>query len=243
MTEPGAIFLPKPSWWVRRDRSGYNTGAYGWASTAVGGAARIGRGATSNYGWTSSVGRGSNRYDNFNRANSTTSAGPNWVTRAQNVGVHSNRAYPTTGFWCAATWNTPMPTDNFFVSANIYTNRTMTNGATSLFFGCDSPGTKVLACMVYTDRIGLMTFSSWPTLGYSTWVGSVVGSPAYTSGDLISVERSGNVYTVRLNGTPCWTWTDSAGSQPIDSAHRLVGIGGVHDGGIHDIDNFLAREL
>lgn len=168
--------------------------------------------------------------DNFNRADSTTSLGSNWTARANVLGVLSNGAYGYGSGINSATHNSPATSDDVTVSITL---GALTGGSPyewlGMIFGADSAGGSMATALYYYDGAGgaaqasLYRNGTWTTNGTNVAGGYVT---RMTTGDVFSVNRTGNAYTLKINGTTTsgGTWTDSSNYVTRDSSHRLVGL-------------------
>ena len=165
--------------------------------------------------------------DNFTRANAP-DLGPNWTERTTaKLHIASNLCVPDTANTLALANYDSLPfTDNV--------KNTLTMGPTA--------GTEAAAIYIRsngTDCIYAYCIQASPWVIYyktgSDWAGSVVNptQAAITSGpvswaqnDTLSFEATGNVYTLKKNGTTQLSWTDSANAyNQVDPVHRAMAIG------------------
>ena len=164
--------------------------------------------------------------DDFNRANSTTSAGPGWTNRRQVIGVKSNDAYPVVGAstYAMASYATVLGTDDMEVSVVIGTPEGSGSAAqVGVLLGANTAGQCAFA--TWTAGSNLINLRR-----ISTWTGSVTDMDNQTQtlnvGDVFTLRRVGNVYTTWVNGVRSFAppWTDSGNLIPRDANHRIVGV-------------------
>ena len=165
--------------------------------------------------------------DDLNRADSTTSAGPGWTNRFGVVGIKSNGAYGVPlSQWSQASYDTPMTSDDMEVSVTMGVNTGSPNSAVLL--GANTAGQCVSGLSQATATF-ITTQTAWG------WVGNVSRGTVpvtFATGDVLTLRRVGNVYTVFKNGNDIGlTWTDSTNIVPRDSNHRLVGLATHNNGG------------
>jgi hypothetical protein len=170
--------------------------------------------------------------DDFNRANSTSSAGSQWTNQSGVMGIDTNAAYPvTTGAWVQATNNTgPLSGDDFSVTATLGALVGSGIDYTELIGGTNSSGEGAIAILLGT-ALAIYTQTSWGLGGAAS---RATNSYTWATGDVIEFRRVGNVYTTWKNGVPTpTTWTDGIGALTRDSSHRLAGVGGFAGSGAY----------
>lgn len=195
--------------------------------------------------------------DDFNRSNSTTSAGPDWTNRLNTMGVESNAAYPVSigvDADAMATHNTAMSVDDMQVDIVIGSVPFGIGSHVYAILGANTTGACAYLRVTPSGYAGLpaaiYTKPDWATAG--TQRDTSTSYVSFVSGDKLSIKRVGNVYTGLKNDSEITglSWTDSGNIVPRDSSHRLVGIGGFRDfevggpsvDGYVTIDSFSARD-
>ena len=185
--------------------------------------------------------------DNFNRSNSTTTLGSNWVAGFGTLGINSNAAYPVTvntSNYEAARWVNPLNTDDQQVTLTV-TAAVGTDNPIVAILGSDSSGTCAVGSW-FTTNAYIYTFTG--LLG-STQAGTqratASGQTTPVAGDTLSIKRVGNVYTLYHNGTQTLTWTDSSNVLTRGSSNRLVGFGIYQSatGNYRKIDAWEAKDV
>ena len=175
--------------------------------------------------------------DDFNRADSTTSAGPGWTNRLGVIGVSGNAAYAENSQtnWCIATPDTPMAGDDGEASIVVGPANASENMFVGLGLNAAGQG-----AFYYCNGSGHYIFNqdAWPV----QWAGvaSAAGATIVT-GDRMTIRRVGNVYTGLLNGVPQVSWTDSGNLIPRDANHRLYEVGLYP--GTRIVDTFYANDI
>lgn len=177
--------------------------------------------------------------DNFNRADSTTSAGPQWTNQNGVMGIDTNTAYSvSTGVWTQATNNTPLTGDDFSVTVTLGSLAGSGSDYVEIIGGANSSGAAPVAILL-GSALAIYTQSAW---GLSGAAARVSNSFSWTTGDVFEFRRVGNVYTTWKNGVGTSSnWTDSGGAITRDSSHRLAGMGGFAGSGAYRrIDSWAA---
>lgn len=187
--------------------------------------------------------------DDFVRANSNTSAGPNWTNRRNTVGVFGNAAYPaTTDAPCLATYNSVMAGNDMRVDVTVGTS---SGGGYAYYFyiilGANTAGQSVILSIA---PLGLnysyiySKASAWTDA--STARATSTSAQTWSAGDLFTIKRVGNLYTALHNDVAIdgLAWTDSGDLHPRDSSHRIVGMGGYETAGVYTpLDAWAAYNL
>ncbi|MGV9744573.1 hypothetical protein ACWDTG_06625 [Rhodococcus zopfii] len=169
--------------------------------------------------------------DTFNRANGA--IGSNWGPSSPQPVVNTNAAQNST-----ASGNTPqlveylggmMATDNYAVTATIKTP-VGTSRVTTTYFYLLARGNGTAT--QDDDRVllvlsGAALSSGFYTINSAGTISSrhVAISTAFVTGDTVTLEVNGNVYTAKRNGTTIATFTDSSGIVPVNAGHRGFGFG------------------
>ncbi|MFD6677479.1 hypothetical protein ACFWDA_24355 [Rhodococcus zopfii] len=169
--------------------------------------------------------------DDFNRANGA--IGSNWGPSSPQPVVNTNAAQNST-----ASGNTPqlveylggmMATDNYAVTATIKTP-VGTSRVTTTYFYLLARGNGTAT--QDDDRVllvlsGAALSSGFYTINSAGTISSrhVAISTAFVTGDTVTLEVNGNVYTAKRNGTTIATFTDSSGIVPVNAGHRGFGFG------------------
>lgn len=184
---------------------------------------------------------GSQYFDDFNRADSSSSLGANWTNRLNSMGIIGNAAYPTSNSPAFATYNAAMVYDDMAVAVTLGVGAA---GASKLqlVIGANASGESASLDMNGNGQWRIMTKSSWA--GETSRAS--VGGQTWNAGDSIVFGRIGNSYGVQLNtvGVPGLFWVDSSNITPRDSSHRLWGIGGEqYLGNYRTIDFIQATNL
>ena len=163
-------------------------------------------------------------FDDFERADNTSSLGTNWTNGSNTVGINTGGAYnATTTGW--AYWNTPVPDDDMRVDITLGT-LAGSSGQDVVMIALGANTTGQRAALYWVGSAETLSIRSVPT-----WAGTATtqasGSSTADTGDVLSLRRVGNVYTGYQNNVavPGLTWTDSTNVVPRDSSHRLIGLG------------------
>lgn len=163
----------------------------------------------------------------FNIADS--SSGITGFTNRRNVmGITSNAARAITGNNdCVATCDTPAGSDDFTVTITVKAKVGDFNPPVRGYGGCDTDGTG--AFVEYTTSTGdfaiKTTSATWDPGAATARV--VVGGQTLADTDQLTLERVGNSYQMKKNGTNVGSaWVDSGDAVPRDADHRLYGPGG-----------------
>ena len=159
--------------------------------------------------------------DDFNRADSTTTLGTNWVNRTNNVGILSNQAYQplTVAGGSAASCTTTPSGDDVRESVTI-TGMDSTQEA-NIALGASTSGNLAHLCVsAGSPTIRTQTAGVWAT----TPTVRATGTGTHVNGDRWSFERIGSVYTGYQNGTSVVTWNDTAPVLARNSTQRLVAL-------------------
>ena len=198
------------------------------------------------------VSLGASYTDNFNRSNNA-SLGASWT--AYDIGtttyfrILSNEcAAPSSlplGYGlCLSEYNTAVTSNNHKVSITV--------GATkpsSVLLVLRSNGTDYVWAQCPDGAPWSINYTSGeatPYQGVNSIEGNAtVGSETFTAGDVLAVEASGDVYTIKRNGSTVLTWTDSGGdfTPYVDSSHRKTAIGALVLTTADSLDNFLAGDI
>jgi len=183
--------------------------------------------------------------DDFNRANSSITAGTDWINRNNTMGISDNAAYGVvSGAWNVASYNTPATANDMEASIRLG----VPAGDLGWDFcyvgiGFNAAGEGVF---VDTNAIGggfsIYTQTDWALGGL---VNQANLGATWVIGDILTIKRAGNIYTVYKNGVNTGlNWTDSGGLVPIDSSHRTAAIGAYENGtGSRRIDSFTASPV
>ncbi|WP_280422565.1 hypothetical protein [Nocardia carnea] len=161
--------------------------------------------------------------DSFNRANHSTSLGPDYVNYVQGGthGIASNR-YSTTGGdgRKSALHVTPMSTDNYDVGI------TQAVAAASRRSGIIVRSTANFSSWIayLTSSVSGVLVRGAGLVGHedSNVTNLFTRSGSTAAGTLITVEVRGNVYTIKHGGTAVGTYTDSGLLVPMGNRH--VGV-------------------
>lgn len=177
------------------------------------------RTSTSLTGWRQEVS------DDFTRADSTTSSGASWTNRTGSTGISTNQ------------WYNPSAAGSSQVTS---THNTVASGddakarATLTVVGTDEHQLWFMSGGSNTSLVNATTtacfFRTQTDFGGGGQTQRITG-PAITSaaGDVWSIDRVGNLYTMRRNGVSLGTpWVDSGNLHPRDSTHRACGLGNFH---------------
>lgn len=161
--------------------------------------------------------------ENFTRADSSSSAGPNWTNRLNTYGVASNAAKPiSSNVYSAATYATTSGSDDMTVTVTVaaFVGAAIPVGVA---LGFDTGGTGVLGLFIGSGTAAIYsTSANWDQASATS---RASGSLTLATSDTIGLKRVGNVYTLQHNGTDTTiTWTDGSSVVPRDSSHRLAGI-------------------
>lgn len=182
--------------------------------------------------------------DPFTRANAAT-LGASWTGRTSTVlKVDTNVAVPDTlSSFCLDSYNSAMFTDDHKVTAVV----TATSGleGTLLYIRSNNSDSQIYAYMLNSGQWLIYSHTSTynGSLSSPTQRAITPASQSYTTGDSLSFEATGNVYTIRKNGTSILTWTDSGNAVPTGSTHREVAICYYASAASHGIDSFTAVDL
>lgn len=184
------------------------------------------------------TGRSYPPYDDFNRADG--SMGDNWVGRSNAMAILDNYAVAVTGAGlCSNTWAVPLHSDNFAVSALV----TPHTGGSARLYGGSGAGSQVFLLLTDMDTISIVRTTDWDDTGYAV----LATTSASINVDTFTFYRKplggGNwLYQVMQNGNPVLSYTDS-GTITVDSAHRLVGLGGTAAASFYQIWSWSANDL
>lgn len=182
--------------------------------------------------------------DDFNRADSTTSIGTNWTNQQFTMGINGNAAYPFSQFvQCYATFTPIMTFDDMIVSITAGTLQAGGNDGVQIVLGANSTGECVVGSFLQGNPASIRSLTAWAS---ETSRATTAGNITYASGDVLSIERTGNVYTVKQNGSTIGlSWTDSGNIVPRNSTHRIVGLGANTAGGsgYRRIDAWSAQNI
>lgn len=157
--------------------------------------------------------------DTFDRPDTTSGLGPNYVGHDGVLGIKNGAAYaPSLTVWSYATLATPAATND--LEAAIVLGPTV--GAQDhvlLMAGVSAAGEGIFAYF-YTQTASWFSQNSW-----SNYSGIQQSIPfAYADGDELLLRRVGQTYTIFRNGfTSGISYTHSAGT--VDANHRLAGFG------------------
>lgn len=185
------------------------------------------------------VAAGTHVSDTFNRADDATGLGSSWTARSNILGIGGNTAYPvTTGtVACTASHNTPMGNDDVTATWTVGSLAGSGQDWTAIYIGANSSGNGAIGFWLGTASY-IYTVTDWALGGGTLRTG---GGASYTAGDVLTIERAGNVYNLRKNGTITYTWTDSGNVLTRDSSHRLVAMTCYNNAGnLRRIDSFTA---
>jgi hypothetical protein len=177
--------------------------------------------------------------DNFNRADSTSSPGPQWTNQNGVMGIDTNTAYPvSTGIWVQASNNTPLAGDNASVTITLGSLVSSGSDYAEIVLGANSSGAGPVLILLGA-ALAIYTQTGWGLAGATARVSN---SYTWTTGDVIEFRRVGTVYTSYKNGVSTPTsWTDAGGAVTIGASNRIVGIGGNSSGtSYRQIDAFSA---
>jgi hypothetical protein len=181
--------------------------------------------------------------DDFNRANSTTSAGTDWTNRNGVLGINSNAAYGvTSGSYNIASHGTVMDGDDFEITVTIGSVSSGSGSHITVIGGANSTGQSAVGFWQPSGTCNIYTMTAWNMSGLTARATSSSGVTLAT-GDTLTLRRVGNVYTGLRNGSAIagMTWTDSGTALPRDSARRIVGCGSHNSSGAYRrIDSFEA---
>lgn len=165
--------------------------------------------------------------DDFTRANSTTSAGPNWTNVQGTCGVSSNQFYGVTGTSPNnAQHGTALSGDDQRAKAVISNLSATPADQPEIFLG-STAANQVYAMFTLTGFFGIYTSTNW-NLGTGQ-LNRVAGS-LIANGQTISIERVGNIYTARDDGELNCFWNDSGAAMPKGSTFRNLALGMYHPG-------------
>jgi hypothetical protein len=170
--------------------------------------------------------------DNFYRADTTSGLGPNWTAQAGTFGINNNTAYPAAGSWAMSTWVQPLGHDDMEVAVTL----AAVAGAGGLWaavLGSNTAGQTMFLVGGYSDgSLALYTGQSWAENAASNVTFQFgAGISTVGAGDTVGLRRTNSrpfeaTYQVMVNGDPFGEpWIDSTGVMPIDSDHRVVGLG------------------
>jgi hypothetical protein len=176
--------------------------------------------------------------DDFNRANSITSAGPNWTNRYQTVGVSGNAAYAAVADWCLASHNTLMNSDD--MEASIVLGTTINQDYIMVGIGMNTAGE---GAFLFHDGAGNYQIFNQRTWAINWTFQAGAAGPLNAPGNIVTIRRVGNTYIGLVNGTPIpgLAWIDSSNLVPRDANHRMVDIGLYPNS--RSVDAFMAASL
>jgi hypothetical protein len=180
--------------------------------------------------------------DLFNRANSATAIGNGWTPRANVLGINGNAAYPVTAnVWDEASAPVVMGSNDMEVSITL---GALTGSAdyTVILLGMNAAGEGLFAFFNGGAGVTLYYQGKWDTTGLANYATANIASQ--TAGDVFTIRRIGNAYSVYQNGNLVLPWVDSGNIIPRDANHRIVGIAGYTDGtNYRAIDSFSAKDI
>lgn len=156
--------------------------------------------------------------DDFNRANSTSAAGPNWTNRNNTVGVTSNAAYPVSSGYCAASYNTTLANNNQTVSITIGALVGSGTDVVMAFCGANTTGEAVILYLAGTT-IAIAQQATWALGGFGILSSA---STSYVPGDVYRLDWIGGVAAAYKNGV--YTGLAAGPTVTQDSSHRLAGL-------------------
>lgn len=195
------------------------------------------------YGYIAQVPNSPSANDQFNQPNSTSSLGPNWTNRHGVMGVINNMAYGVTGSatFNTATYNTILTSDDQTVSVTLgpFTGSNGANDAVWCLLGANNGGTEYVIGYFNNGTPIIYTCANWNPAGAP--ILRVTGAvSSWTTGDTLSIQRVGSVYTLLKNSTPLAgaSWADNGSVIPRDADHRFVGIGAYNNAEYRTIDEW-----
>jgi hypothetical protein len=182
--------------------------------------------------------------DNFTRADNPTDLGASWTNRNGALGISGNKCVPITNHvYVEATHNTPLTQDDMSVS---FTFGPLSGSDVDygwVILGADTGGTNYAWAGIFAGTPYLLSVTNWSfTAGFTI---RSSGGATFTTGDVFTLSRIGNVYTGFKNGSPSGlAWTDSSNVITRGSSNRLVGIGGLNsDASYRSLASWSATEL
>lgn len=177
--------------------------------------------------------------DDFNRANSTTSMGPNWTNVSSVMGVSSNQGYGVTATAPnVAQHGTALSGDDQRAKATV--SGLVSTDQPLLFLG------SLAANQVYINMsstfLGIYTSQAW-NLGVGQ-TARVTGTAIASGSPVMTIERVGSIYVARNDGQLNCTWNDSGNLMPKGSTYRNLALGIYHAGAGNNSrwDNWVAQE-
>lgn len=160
--------------------------------------------------------------DDFNRSNAS-SLGSNWVDRNGGMAINTNTAIPETAVLTTASHVTLMTSDDMEVSVTLGAN-VGTGDRIGVILGSNIAGQGVWGLWdPAASLVRIYTVDLWSSFGA---VERDTASASFTTADVLTLRRVGNVYTMLKNGAAISgsEWTDSGDVVPRNSSHRLVGL-------------------
>lgn len=156
--------------------------------------------------------------DDFNRANGA--IGSNWTANLDGSGmtINTNRMQGS-GY---SLWATDCLTDDEYSQATIAT----TSGNIFLYVRTPSTGWPNV-CAIITLSSGAWTITTDPSnagANHTTRASGSLGSGVVVAGSVPRFEVTGNVYTLKHNGSTVGSWTDSGAVIVPGPTKRKVGV-------------------
>ncbi len=159
--------------------------------------------------------------DDFNRSNGA--LGANWSNgNGADPAVVSNAAamVGTTGGYFPTRWVQTSATDRYRVQATL--GATPNAVASGVLIRATTSWS--IAVLAYVDNTGTIIYTVTSATGGGA-VNRASNGTTWTSGDVLSIEADGTLYTIKKNSTTTiLTWTDSGGVVGTGASNRTGGL-------------------
>ena len=165
-----------------------------------------------------------------------------WTNRLGVMGIQTNMAYPVVDNQeNIATYDPAMIYDDMRVSLVVGTSSGGLNDGLILVLGANTTGECVTARLDNGGTWSLQTRTVWASP--TTQASQILQS--YTTGDVLSLERTSNVYVVKKNGASSGlTLNDTTNFIPRNASHRIVGVGSTSSlANYRRIDSWTAENI
>lgn len=186
--------------------------------------------------------------DSFDRADSDTTLGTGWTNRNGVMGISTNCGYPVTADTnCVASYDSALSANDMSVSITVEGYVGSGGDRVIVVLGAATSGEMALLFIINGFNGYIYSSTGWDFGVNGTVQATSSSNVTYTTGDVILLQRVGNVYTAKLNGSTITglTWTDSGDVLTRNASHRLTGVGSYNNSGTgyRRINSWAAQAL